>query len=83
MPIMSPLADVLGITRQTAVLAFQYGDAFSNQIIPTSGALLGILALAKVPYDRWLKYNWKLVALWSLVGAVSVFVASLIELGPF
>jgi uncharacterized ion transporter superfamily protein YfcC len=44
---------------------------------------LGILALAKVPYDRWLKYNWKLVALWSLVGAVSVFVASLIELGPF
>ncbi|HAK40749.1 MAG TPA: putative basic amino acid antiporter YfcC [Synergistaceae bacterium] len=83
MPIMSPLADVLGITRQTAVLAFQYGDAFSNQIIPTSGALLGILGLANVPYDRWLKYNWKLVGLWSIVGGIAVIVASMVELGPF
>ncbi len=83
MPIMAPLADVLGITRQTAVLAFQYGDAFSNQIIPTSGALLGILGLANVPYDRWLKYNWKLVGIWSIVGIIAVIVASLVELGPF
>lgn len=83
MPIMIPLADVIGMTRQTAVLAFQYGDAFSNQIIPTAGSLLGILGLANVPYDRWLKYNWKLVLYWSIAGAVLVFVAATIQLGPF
>lgn len=83
MPIMIPLADVIGITRQTAVLAYQYGDAFSNQIIPTAGSLLGILGLANVPYDRWLKYNWKLVMYWSIAGAVLVFVAATIKLGPF
>lgn len=83
MPIMTPLADVVGITRQTAVLAFQYGDAFSNQIIPTSGSLLGMLAISKVPYDRWVKYNWKLVVYWSIAGAVLLFIASTIKLGPF
>lgn len=83
MPIMAPLADVIGVTRQVACLAACYGDAFSNQIIPTSGALLGVLAMAKVPYDRWLVYNWKLVLYWSTLGAISVFIGQLIKLGPF
>lgn len=82
-PIMAPLADVIGITRQTAVLAVTYGDAFSNQIIPTSGALLGILGLSNVPYDKWLKYNWKLVLYWTIAGAVLMIIASSINLGPF
>jgi len=83
MPIMTPLSDVLGITRQTTALAVTYGDAFSNQIIPTSGALLGVLAVAKVPYDRWLKYNWMLVVYWTIAGCVLVAIASTIHLGPF
>ncbi|WP_025640780.1 YfcC family protein [Schnuerera ultunensis] len=83
MPIMTPLADVLGITRQTAALTVTYGDAFSNQIIPTSGALLGVLAVGKVPYDRWLKYNWKLVLYWTIAGSILVAIASTINLGPF
>lgn len=83
MPIMAPLADVLGITRQVACLATNYGDAFSNQIIPTSGALLGVLAMAKVPYDRWFVYNWKLVVYWSILGAIAVFIGTIINLGPF
>lgn len=83
MPIMTPLSDVLGITRQTTALVVTYGDAFSNQIIPTSGALLGVLGVAKIPYDRWLKYNWKLVLYWSIAGAVLVAIASTIHLGPF
>lgn len=83
MPVMTPLADVLGITRQTTALAVTYGDAFSNQIIPTSGALLGVLGVAKVPYDKWLKYNWKLILLWSITGTILIAIASTIQLGPF
>jgi len=56
MPIMTPLADLIGITRQTAVFAFTCGDGFSNSIIPTSGFLMAMLALAKVPYTKWLRF---------------------------
>lgn len=56
MPVMAPIADVIGVTRQTAVFAFQCGDGFSNTIIPTSGILMSMLALAKIPYETWLKF---------------------------
>ena len=56
MPLMAPLADVLGITRQTAVFAFTCGDGFSNTVIPTSGILMAMLGLARVPYGRWLRF---------------------------
>ena len=55
-PLMAPLADILGLTRQTAVLAFTCGDGFSNTVIPTSGILMAMLALAKVPYGAWLRF---------------------------
>ncbi len=57
MPIMAPLADLSGITRQTAVLAYQFGDGFTNMIIPTSGVTVGTLAMAKIPYERWFRWN--------------------------
>ena len=56
MPIMAPLADLVGVSRQVAVLAFQFGDGFSNIVIPTQYVLIGILAMAGIPYDRWLKF---------------------------
>lgn len=56
MPLMAPLADLLGVTRQTAVLAFQFGDGLSNSIIPTSGILMAMLTLAGVPYQKWLRF---------------------------
>ncbi|MCO6476308.1 MAG: YfcC family protein [Phaeodactylibacter sp.] len=56
MPIMAPLSDLLGVSRQTAVLAFQFGDGLINMIIPTSGVTMGILAVAKVPYNIWVKW---------------------------
>lgn len=56
MPILSPLSDVLGISRQTTVLAYQFGDGITNFIIPTSGVTMGILEIAKVPYNTWLKW---------------------------
>ncbi len=60
MPLMAPLADLSGITRQTAVLAYQLGDGFTNLIIPTSGVTVGTLAMAGIPYERWLRWHWPL-----------------------
>lgn len=57
MPLMGPLADLSGITRQTAVLAYQLGDGFTNMIIPTSGITIGTLSMAKIPYERWFKWH--------------------------
>ncbi len=56
MPLMAPLADLVGVSRQVAVLAFQFGDGFSNVIIPTNAILIGMLSIARVPYDRWLRF---------------------------
>jgi len=56
MPLFAPLADLSGITRQTAVLAYQFGDGFTNMIIPTSGVTIGTLAMAKVPFEKWFKW---------------------------
>jgi len=56
MPIMAPLADLVGVSRQTAVLAFQFGDGFSNMIIPTSAVLMGVLSLADIPWEKWARW---------------------------
>lgn len=56
MPLMTPLADILGISRQTAVLAYILGDGLSNLIIPTNGVLMAMLGIAKVPFEKWFKF---------------------------
>ena len=56
MPIMAPLADLVGISRQTAVLAFQFGDGFANMLFPTNVILMSILGIAGIPYDRWFRF---------------------------
>ncbi len=56
MPIMAPLSDLLGITRQTSVLAFQLGDGLFNMIIPTSGVTMGVLAIGKIPFNKWFRW---------------------------
>ena len=62
MPLLAPLADLSGITRQTLVLAYQLGAGFNSMILPTSAVTVGTLALAKIPYERWFKWNWPLQA---------------------
>ncbi len=57
MPLMAPLADLSGITRQTAVLAYQLGDGFTNMIIPTSGVTIGTLGMARIPYGKWFRWH--------------------------
>ena len=75
MPLMAPLSDILGITRQTAVLAFTCGDGFSNSIIPTSGILMAMLALAKIPYTTWLRFMVPLFAMLMALSAVFLIIA--------
>ena len=82
MPIMIPLADLIGMTRQMVILAFNFGDGFCNYILPTSTALMGIISAANIPYDRWMKFMWKCFLLWLMVGAILIFIAQLIKLGP-
>ena len=56
MPIMAPLADLTGVTRQTAVLAYQFGDGFTNMLVPTNALLMGMLSLGRIPYERWVRF---------------------------
>lgn len=69
-PIMAPLSDLLGITRQTAVLAYQFGDGLSNLIIPTSGITMGILSIAKIPYDVWFRWMGKRFLILTFIGCL-------------
>ena len=83
MPIMLPVADIIGMTKQTAVLAFNFGDGLSNYILPTSSALMGFIAMVGISYSNWMKFMWKLFLIWIVVGAVLVIVANSINYGPF
>ncbi|MDX1524775.1 MULTISPECIES: YfcC family protein [Idiomarinaceae] len=75
MPIMVPIADTAGISRQIAVLAFQMGDGLMNMIVPTNPVLMGILGLAGVPYERWFKFIAPLMIKLILACAVAMLVA--------
>lgn len=68
MPIMAPFSDLIEISRQTTVLAFQFGDGFTNMITPTSGVLIGSLGVARIPYEKWVKWVWPLITIMVILG---------------
>ena len=70
MPIMTQFADLIGVSRQTTVLAFQFGDGFTNMLTPTSGVLIGVLGMARIPYGTWLKWVWKFILALILIGFI-------------
>ena len=67
-PIMAPFSDMVGVSRQAMVLAFQFGDGFTNMLTPTSGVLMAALAMARIPYAEWVKWIWKMVAVLLVLG---------------
>ena len=75
MPIMAPLADLLGVTRQTSVLAFQLGDALTNIIVPTSGCLIASLAVAKIEWSSWVKFMWKFLGVLMIAAVITILIA--------
>jgi uncharacterized ion transporter superfamily protein YfcC len=83
MPLLTPLADIVGITRQTAVLAFDFGDGFSNMIFPTNALLLIALSFSSAGYTKWMAWTWKLQALILLVTSAFLAFAVNIGFGPF
>ena len=76
MPIFIPVADLVGMSRQTAVLAFNFGDGFCNFILPHAAATMGFVGCANVPFTKWFKYAIKLFGIWCAVGSVLLIVAS-------
>jgi len=80
MPLMAPLADVLGLTRQTAVFAFTCGDGFSNTIVPTSGVLMAMLSLAGIPFEKWLRFVLPLFGMLMAMSAIFLAIAVAIQL---
>ncbi|WP_219350799.1 YfcC family protein [Aerococcus sanguinicola] len=83
MPITVPLADALGVTRQTAVLCYQLGNGFLDSIMPMSGILMAQLAIADIPYSKWVKFSMPLMIIWLVIGLVFVIGAQIIGYGPF
>jgi len=83
MPIMAPFSDLINISRQAMVMAFQFGDGFTNMITPTSGVLIGCLGMAKIPYDKWFKWVWKIILLFVFVGFLLLIPTVYMELNGF
>ena len=79
MPIMTPLADLTHVTRQTAVLAYQIGDGLLNMAVPTSAVLMGMLALGRVPFTRWMRFVVPLLVKLYVVAVIAVVIA--VEIG--
>ncbi len=75
MPVLIPLSDLIGITRQTCVLAYQYGAVNMDLLIPTNGALMGILAVAGISFDRWVRFIWKPALIIFILAAVAILAA--------
>ena len=82
-PIMAPFSDLVGVSRQAMVLAFQFGDGFTNMVTPTSGVLVAALAMARVPYTRWVRWIWKMVLVLLVLGLLLLIPTLLFPIGGF
>ncbi|WP_181347471.1 YfcC family protein [Thalassobacillus sp. CUG 92003] len=82
MPIMTGLADLSGVTRQTAVLAFLMGDGFSNIFYPTSGYFMATLAIGGLRWEKWIKFIFPLLIIWYGLAVVFLIIAQFIDYGP-
>jgi uncharacterized ion transporter superfamily protein YfcC len=67
-PMMAEFSDIIGVSRQLTVLAFQFGDGFTNMITPASGVLIGCLGIARVPYSKWLKFIFPFLCILLIIG---------------
>ena len=83
MPILIPIADLLGINRQIIIFIFQIGQGLSCAIVPTLGLLMANLAIGKIPYGIWFKFVYKLFLALAVIGMVFIAVAVKINYGPF
>jgi uncharacterized ion transporter superfamily protein YfcC len=83
MPIMAPFSDLIGVSRQATVLAFQFGDGFTNMITPCSGVLMAVLSVAKIPYEKWFRWAWKFILALILLGFILLLPTLFLDLPGF
>jgi uncharacterized ion transporter superfamily protein YfcC len=83
MPMMSQFSDLIGVSRQANVMAFQFGDGFTNMITPTSGVLLGVLAVARIPYDKWVRWVWPFILIFVILGWLLLIPTVTMDLNGF
>jgi uncharacterized ion transporter superfamily protein YfcC len=83
MPIMAPFSDLIGISRQANVMAFQFGDGFTNMITPTSGVLIAVLGVAKIPYEKWVKWITPLMIILMILGFLLLIPTVTMQLNGF
>ena len=83
MPLFVPLADMTGVTRQLAVLAFQFGDGITNSINPTSSNMNSYLSLSKIDYAQWVRFSGPIMLTWLALGVVFIVIGHAIGYGPF
>ncbi len=83
MPIMSQFSDLIGLSRQASVMAYQLGDGFTNMITPTSGVLMGVLGIARIPYDKWFKWVWPFMIILVLLGFLLLIPTVVFQLNGF
>lgn len=78
MPIFIPVADLVNMSRQTAVLAYNFGDGLCNFILPHAAATMGFVGSAGIPFAKWIKFVMKLFVIWCIVGIALLMLASII-----
>ena len=83
MPIMAPFSDLIGISRQATVVAFQFGDGFTNMITPTSGVLMAALGVARIPWEKWVRFIWKFILVLVVLGALLLIPTVTMKLAGF
>ena len=83
MPIMAPFSDLIGISRQATVVAFQFGDGFTNMITPTSGVLMAALGVARIPWEKWVRFIWKFILVLVVLGALLLIPTVTMQLAGF
>lgn len=75
MPILAPLSDLIGISRQVCVLAYQYGAVMMDLLIPTNDALMAVIAIEGISFDKWFKFAFKLCFVIFGVAAFAIVIA--------
>jgi uncharacterized ion transporter superfamily protein YfcC len=83
MPIMAPFSDLIGVSRQATIMAYQFGDGFTNMLTPTSAVLMGVLGVARIPYQKWVKWIWPIMLILILLGLVLLIPTVTMKLNGF
>ncbi|NMD16122.1 MAG: YfcC family protein, partial [Bacteroidales bacterium] len=83
MPILRDVSDMIGLSQQATVTAFHIGDGFTNLITPTSGVLIGVLEVARIPFVKWFKWAWKFILMMVILGWLLLIPTVTIPLNGF